>query len=119
MQQQARRERRVERCEEIKRMSAAGHSISAIARRLGMQRATVRTFLRADEYPEARHGSQPSKVQPFAEYLKERWLAGCHNARQLYREIKTRGYSGHVKVLQAYLEPLRISVKMNGDFAGS
>lgn len=106
MQQQARRERRIERYEEIKRMRE-GHSISAIARKLGMQRATVRMFLRADEYPEARNGSQPSKVQPFAAYLKERWLAGCHNARQLYREIKARGYRGHVKVLQAYLEPWR------------
>jgi transposase len=107
LQQQARRERRIERYEEIKLMHAAGSSISAIARRLGMQRATVRMFLRADEYPEARHGSQPSKVQPFAEYLRERWLAGCHNARQLYREIKAQGYRGHVKVLQAYLEPWR------------
>lgn len=107
LQQQAKRERRIERYEEIKRMRGEGHSISAIARRMGMQRATVRMFLRADEYPEARRGSQPSKVQPFAEYLKERWLAGCHNARQLYREIKARGYRGHVKVLQAYLEAWR------------
>jgi transposase len=107
LRQQARRERRVERYEEIKRMRAEGHSISASARKMGMQRATVRMFLRANEYPEARHGSQPSKVQPFADYLKERWLAGCHNARQLYREIKARGYRGHGKVLQAYLEPWR------------
>ncbi len=107
LQQQAKREQRVERYEEIKRRRAEGLSVSAIARRMGMQRATVRMFLRADEYPEARRGSQPSKVQPFAEYLKERWLAGCHNARQLYREIKAQGYRGHVKVLQAYLEPWR------------
>ncbi len=107
LQQQARREQRVQRYEEIKRMRAEGHSISVIARRMGMQRATVRMFLRADEYPEARSGSQPSKVQPFAEYLKERWLTGCHNARQLYREVKAHGYRGHEKVLQAYLEPWR------------
>jgi len=107
LQQEARRARRVQRYEEVKRMRADGHCISAIARRIGMQRATVRMFLRADEYPEARQGSRPSRVQPFAEYLKERWLAGCHNARQLYREIKARGYEGHVKVLQAYLEPWR------------
>jgi len=107
MRQQTKREQRIERYEEIKRMRAEGQSISSIARKLGMQRATVRMFLRADEYPEARHGSQPSKVQPFAEYLKERWLAGCHNARQLYREITALGYRGHLKVLQAYLEPWR------------
>jgi hypothetical protein len=64
-------------------------------------------FLRADEYPEARPGTKPGKVQPFAEYLQERWREGCHNARQLYREIKARGYNGHVKVLQAYLQSWR------------
>ena len=76
-------------------------------RGLGMQRSTVRMFLRADESSEARHGSQPSKAQPFAEYLKERRLAGCHNARQLCREITARGCRGHEKVLQTCLEPWR------------
>jgi transposase len=105
--QQAKRARRVERYEEIKAMRATGASISAIARRMGMQRETVRHFLRADEYPEARPPRKPSRVEPFAEYLKERWLAGRYNAMQLYREIKARGYRGHVKVLQAYLEAWR------------
>ncbi len=107
VRQQAKRARRVERYEEIKALRAAGASISAIARRMGMQRETVRHFLRADEYPEARPPRKPSRVEPFAEYLKERWLAGCYNAMQLYREIKARGYGGHVKVLQAYLEAWR------------
>ncbi len=49
--QQAKRARRVERYEEIKALRAAGASISAIARKMGMQRETVRHFLRADEYP--------------------------------------------------------------------
>jgi transposase len=107
LQQQARRAQRVARYEEIKQLRAEGHSLSAIARRMGMQRATVRLFLRADEYPEARPGTKPSKVQPFAKYLEERWREGCHNARQLYREIKARGYNGHVQVLQAYLASWR------------
>ncbi len=107
LQQQARRARRIQRYEEIKQMRADGASISAIARKMGMQRATVRRFVRADEYPEVRAPRMPSKVQPFAEYLKERWLAGCYNAKQLYREIKAQGYRGHVKVLQAYLEAWR------------
>src|SRR4051794_12685819 len=74
---------------------------------MGMQRATVRMFVRANEYPEARPGTKPGKVRPFAEYLEERWREGCHNARQLYREIKARGYNGHVQVLQAYLASWR------------
>ena len=103
LQQQARRAQRVARYEEIKQLRTDGHSLSAIARRMGMQRATVRMFLRADEYPEARPGAKPSKVQPFAEYLQKRWREGCHQAGQLYREIQERGYQGRPRVLQAYL----------------
>ena len=59
-------------------------------------------------YLQLREGAdQPSKVSPFTEYLKKRWLEGCYNARQLYREIKLLGYEGHLHVLQAYLEPWR------------
>jgi transposase len=72
-----------------------------------MHRETVRQFIRADEYPEARRPIKPSKVSPFAEYLKKRWLEGCYNARQLYREIKLLGYEGHLHILQAYIEPWR------------
>jgi len=50
---------------------------------------------------------KPSKISPFTEYLKKRWLEGCYDARQLYREIILLGYEGHLNVLQAYLEPWR------------
>jgi transposase len=101
------RAQRVKRYEEVKRLQATGVSISAIGRQMGMHRETVRQFLRADEYPEARPPIKPSKVSPFTEYLKKRWLEGCYNARQLYREIKLLGYEGHLHILQAYLEPWR------------
>jgi DNA-binding CsgD family transcriptional regulator len=101
------RAQRVKRYEEVKRLQATGMSISAIGRQMGMHRETVRQFIRADEYPEARPPIKPSKVSPFTEYLKKRWLEGCYNARQLYREIKLLGYEGHLHILQAYLEPWR------------
>jgi Transposase len=82
-------------------------SISAIGRQMGMHRETVRQFICADEYPEARPPIKPSKVSPFTEYLKKRWLEGCYNARQLHREIILLGYEGHLKILQAYLVPWR------------
>jgi transposase len=101
------RAQRVKRYEEVKRLQSTGMSLSAIGRRTGMHRETVRQFIRADEYPEARPPIKPSKVSPFTEYLKKRWLEGCYNARQLYREIVLLGYEGHLNVLQAYLEPWR------------
>ncbi len=46
------RERRLARFEAVKQMQRQGLSISAIARKLGMHRATVRNFLRAETFPE-------------------------------------------------------------------
>jgi transposase len=104
---EGKRVQRVKRYQEVKRLQSTGMSISAIGRQMGMHRETVRQFIRADEYPEARPPIKPSKVSPFTEYLKKRWLEGCYNARQLYREIILLGYEGHLHVLQAYLEPWR------------
>jgi transposase len=104
---EGKRVQRVKRYQEVKRLQSTGMSISAIGRQMGMHRETVRQFIRADEYPEARPPIKPSKVSPFTEYLKKRWLEGCYNARQLYREIVLLGYEGHLNVLQAYLEPWR------------
>ena len=40
------------------------------------------------------HTTRPPKVNHFAEYLQQRWDEGCHNAAQLYREIREKGYAG-------------------------
>jgi len=37
---------------------------------------------------------RPSKLDPFRDYLWMRWQSGCHNARQLYDELVSQGYSG-------------------------
>jgi transposase len=35
-----------------------------------------------------------SSLDAYQDYLAQRWQAGCRNARQLWREIQQRGYSG-------------------------
>lgn len=102
------RERRVARYEAVKRLSREGMNLSAIARQLGMHRETVRRFLRADCYPEKTPPfRKPSKVAPFADYLRQRWAEGCYNARQLLRELRGRGYKGCLAALRRYLQPWR------------
>lgn len=102
------RERRRARYEAVKQLSSEGLNLSAIARQLGMHRETVRRFMRADSYPEkAPAFRKPSKVAPFAEYLKERWSEGCYNARQLLRELREKGYTGCLASLRRYLQTWR------------
>jgi transposase len=102
------RQRRVARYEAVKQMNSEGMSLSAIARQLGMHRETVRMFIRAASYPEkAAPYRKPSKVAPFAEYLRRRWAEGCYNARQLFRELRQPGYAGCLAALRRYLQPWR------------
>ena len=62
---------------------------------LGISRPTVWRFLAAEQFPERLSGRKrprQSIVAPYLPFLRERWQAGCHNGRQLFREAKARGY---------------------------
>ncbi|MGH9627678.1 MAG: helix-turn-helix domain-containing protein [Bryobacteraceae bacterium] len=94
-QSQLRRQRRLERYQQVVDLFNAGHSKSAISRELGMERKTVRRWLRPGQFPERKPPHrQPSKVGEFADYLRQRWNEGFHNASRLYREIREKGYRG-------------------------
>jgi len=94
-QSQLRRQRRLERYEQVVALFRAGHSQAAIRRTLGMERKTVRRWLRRGEFPERKPPHRrPPKVNEFAEYLQQRWKEGCHNASRLYQEIREKGYPG-------------------------
>ena len=92
---QLRRQRRLDRYEQVVSMFNSGQSQAAIARALGMGRKTIRRWLRGGQFPERKPPHRrPPKVNHFAEYLQQRWDEGCHNAAQLYREIREKGYLG-------------------------
>src|ERR1051325_11075352 len=76
-------------------MEHGRQSQAAIARALGMERKTIRRWLRSGQFPERKPPHRrPPKVNEFAAYLQQRWDEGCHNAAQLYREIREKGYLG-------------------------
>jgi transposase len=92
------RDKRYALYEEVKDLRKLGLSHYAIADALGISRPTVRRFLAAEQFPERVSGSKAQHknivVAPYLSFLRERWQAGCHNGRQLFREAKARGYSG-------------------------
>jgi transposase len=91
------REKRYALYEEVKELRKHGLSHYAIADTLGISRPTVRRFLATEQFPERLSGpkrQRQSIVAPYLPFLRERWEAGCHNGRQLFREAKVRGYSG-------------------------
>ena len=94
-QSQLRRQRRLERYEQVVAMFHAGQSQAAISRALGIERKTIRRWLRRGQFPERKPPHRrPPKVNEFADYLQQRWNEGCHNASRLYQEIREKGYQG-------------------------
>jgi transposase len=112
-QQAARRAARLARWERVRALHAAGASYSQIAREVGIDRKTVARLVRTPEPPRNRGEhrrpadlSSPS-LAPYAEYLKDRWQAGCHNISQLYREIEAQGYARSRSLVAQALLPWR------------
>jgi transposase len=84
-----------ERFEQIHALAAKGLSKQAIARELDINHQTVYKYLRLRDPPERRPLFRAtSALTPYEGYLLRRWAEGCHNARQLWREIQVQGYPG-------------------------
>jgi transposase len=91
----ARRSLRLARYEAVVDLHLRGASLRAIGRAVGLSRATARRFVRAGTFPErASPSPRPTSLSPYEPYLRERWTAGCHNARVLHDEIRARGFRG-------------------------
>lgn len=101
-----------------------GLSISAIARKVGSDRKTVRKYLEQGlEVPS--YGPRPlqgSFLDPYRDYLTERVRAFPDlSGRRLLREIKAMGYEGSYSTLKPFLRvaehrglPLRVLVGDQG-----
>ena len=70
-----------------------GWSISAIARHLGRDRKTVRSYLNGDRDPGVRRSSAPDPLAPFAGYVSARFVDDPHVwASALFDEVVELGY---------------------------
>lgn len=107
-ERQARRDHRVARYEEARRLSAQGWSLRAIARTMHLNRHTVQDYLASDSAPILRpRARKRSKLDPYRDYIHQRWDEGCHDAAVLLAELRRRGYTGGHSILRAYVAPLR------------
>lgn len=103
-----RRQRRREQYEQVVALFKSGESQAAISRYLGIQRKTIRRWLRRGEFPERKPAHcRPPKVNAFAAYLEQRWNEGCHNATKLYDEIRKRGYQGKRSMVARFVAAWR------------
>jgi transposase len=97
---------RLEDFMEIQGLYQQGLGVSEIARRLGIDRKTVRKYLRQPPQPYSR-AARTQKIDAYRAYLRERWEQGVTNAYQLFREIVKRGYAGGVTQVGHLVKPWR------------
>ncbi|MGE7440027.1 transposase, partial [Kitasatospora sp. NPDC001175] len=83
--------------EAVHALTDAGRPYNAAARELGLDRRTVRKYARARTWHEVmrRAPRRPSTLDPYLDYLQQRWDKGEHNAKILHQELLGKGYLGH------------------------
>jgi transposase len=90
-------------------LHSQGWPIRTIGRDLGLNRTTVRSYIRATSFPERqpRVLRQPGVLDPYIPYLIERWNAGCRNGTALWKEIIEQGHTGKRVTVFSFITRLR------------
>ena len=102
------RERKQAVVDLVKHLHEQGNSLHTIAAELNLARNTVRRYLRLEgpvqPTPRTRRLSQ---LDPFYDFLTERWNDGCTNAHQLFVELQDKGYRGGETTVRSFVARLR------------
>jgi transposase len=102
------REERYKRYEQMVALAEQGLDNQAIAQAVGVSSSTVRSYLRAGQFPEWQPRPTVSKwLVPYLPYLEQRWEEGCHNAAQLGRELCQQGFNRSRQLVYNYVARLR------------
>lgn len=113
-ERQARRARRLARFQAVRSAAVRGVSQREIAQRVGIARAPVRKYLRADDFPEPGARRRLSCLTPFEPYLREQWDAGVQDTARLWRALRTQGYTGAASTVRGYLARWRTTPAKTG-----
>jgi transposase len=84
----------------ILKQAETGISIKEIVRITGHSRGLVRRVLRGQRSDVFR--LRESSLEQYLPWLDAQWAAGHHNGADLWRSLKTRGFSGSVRVVSEW-----------------
>ncbi len=104
-----RREQRIATHGQVWRLKGEGWTAEAIARHLGISRASVFRDLRHEAFPERerRADAGRSLLDPWQDAVLGHWNSGRRDGRGLFRELRQQGYRGSYATLSRYLHRLR------------
>jgi len=107
--QQANRQRRYQRWQQVRDLLKTGVSDRELGRQLNLDHRTVKKFRTADVYPEAAPRVRRSIVDDYAAYLDKRLRDGCRSSTRLWRDLRKQGFSGQVNSVRYWLRQRRSS----------
>jgi hypothetical protein len=84
-----------------------GWSQSRISSTLGLDRKTVRVWLKAGQLPSWQQPSGNSMVDVHGDHLRRYWDEGCHNGTRLWGEIRELGFTGRAGTVRDWIRRLR------------
>ena len=97
------------RYNEVWTLHRQGWPVAAIAAQVGRSPRTIERYLQMPTWPVPQHRRHygRSVLNPYKDFLLERWNAGCRTAIQLFRELQAQGYPGSYRRVTAYVSRLR------------
>jgi len=90
---------------------ARGEGVKRIARELGVDRKTVRRWLRLGSWQPRRSQLRRRPIEQFTEFITQRGPEVGWNGVVLHRELAGLGFSGSYQQVQRYLKPHRAQRK--------
>ena len=104
---QQRRGHRLQRYENVLRLYQSGATQQQMAQQLGIDTKTIRRYLQTDAFPEMARRRRHTGMDRWLPYLEQRWAEGCHNAAELWREIRQQGFPGCKTTIRQWIARLR------------
>ena len=93
----------------IRDLKNQGLSLSAIRRKTGHTRRTIRKYLKQVEPPVYKKRlSQPGKLDPYKDYIKKRLTNYPLTAVRLLEEIREQGYTGSYSLLVQFVHDIKV-----------
>lgn len=105
---------KVDQFMDIKELQQQGHSIRDIARITGLARNTIRKVLRGEHAMKMQPSPRDSLLDPFKDYLCQRFQEHGLSAVRLLEEIQPMGYTGSIATLRRYVSTLRQTARRQG-----
>lgn len=97
----------------IKELKAKGWGTRRIAKELGLDRNTIKSYLAQEEFvPYSRQRGMHPSLAELEEWLRGRTPEVEFNARVLFQEAQMKGYSGGYETIKRFVRPLREAMEI-------